>query len=85
MPRQQRKRSESGYYPIMLCGNERRNIFLNDEDKLRFLETVYEKKQKDRFYMYAYCLMDNHLHLMISEGTEDIAKVMKRITVSCVY
>lgn len=29
--------------------------------------------------------MDNHVHMMISEGVEDIAKVMKRITVSYVY
>ena len=85
MPRQERKRSKSGYYHIMLRGNERRNIFLDDEDKLRFLETIYEKQQKDRFNMHAYCLMDNHVHLMIGEGTEDIAKVMKRITVSYVY
>ncbi len=29
--------------------------------------------------------MDNHVHLMISEGTEDLSKIMKRINVSYVY
>ena len=29
--------------------------------------------------------MDNHIHLMISEGTEDVTEAMKRITVSYVY
>lgn len=85
MPRQQRLRSNSGYYHIMLRGNERKNIFYNDEDKQRFMEILFEKKQEDRFYIHAFCLMDNHIHLMLSEGSEDIAKVMKRITVSYVY
>jgi len=69
----------------MLRGNERRNIFLNEDDKMRFIETLYQKKQKDKFYLHAFCLMDNHVHLMISEGTEDIAKIIKRIAVSYVF
>lgn len=85
MPRKQRSKSRSGYYHIMLRGNERKDIFNNDEDKQRFMETVYEKKDRDRFYLHAFCLMDNHVHLMLSEGVEDVATVMKRITVSYVY
>jgi putative transposase len=52
---------------------------------MRFIDTLYEKQRKNTFILHAFCLMDNHLHLMVSEGTEDIAKVMKRITVSYVY
>lgn len=69
----------------MLRGNERKNIFNCDEDKQRFMETLYEKKQGGRFYLHAFCLMDNHIHLMLGEGIEDLARVMKRITVSYVY
>jgi len=69
----------------MLRGNERKNIFNNDEDKQRFMEILFEKNQEGRFHMHAFCLMDNHIHLMLSEGNEDIAMVMKRITVSYVY
>lgn len=68
MPRQQRQKSQSGYYHIMIRGNERRPIFFDDKDRLRFIDTLYEKKQGYRFYLYAFCLMDNHVHLMISEG-----------------
>ena len=85
MPRQQRLKSESGYYHIMIRGNERRNIFHDDEDRYRLMDTLYEKKQGDKFYLHAFCLMDNHIHLFISEGIEDIALVMKRITVSYVH
>ena len=69
----------------MIRGNERKNIFHDDEDKLRFIEIVHEKQQADRFFLHAFCLMDNHVHLMLSEGNEDLAKVMKRISVSYVY
>ena len=85
MPRQQRIRSNSGYYHIMLRGNERKNIFISDEDKQQFMEALVEKKLENRFFLHAFCLMDNHIHLMISEGTEDVAQAMKRITVSYVY
>ena len=45
MPRQQRIKSNSGYYHIMIRGNERRDIFRDDEDRLRFIDTLYEKNR----------------------------------------
>ena len=68
----------------MLRGNERKNIFLDDEDKLYWLEILSRIKERGRFYLQAFCLMDNHLHLILSEGSEDVATVMKRINVSYV-
>jgi REP element-mobilizing transposase RayT len=85
MPRRQRLKSESGYYHIMLRGNERKNIFQDEDDKLQFLETLSKKKEDSNFFLHAFCLMDNHVHLMLSEEVEDIAKIMKRITVSYVH
>jgi len=85
MPRVQREKSKSGYYHVMLRGNERKNIFRDDEDKLRFIETLSEKKQENRYSLHAFCLMDNHIHLMVSEGAEDVADVIKRISISYVY
>lgn len=84
MPRQQRERSKSGYYHVMIRGNERKNIFQDEYDKFQFIKTLTEKKQENRFFLHAFCLMDNHVHLMLSEGVEDVAKVMKRISVSYV-
>ena len=66
-------------------GNERKNILISDEDKQQFIEMLIEKKQENRFYLNAFCLMDNHIHLMISEGTEDVTEAMKRITIGYVY
>lgn len=85
MPRVGRELSKTGIYHVMLRGNERRNIFMDDEDRMRFIDTLYKKSKENEFLVLAYCLMDNHLHLLISEGNDLINRAMKRIGVSYVY
>ncbi len=69
----------------MIRGNERKDIFLDAEDKDRFLQTLYFKKQNDAFLLLAYCFMDNHVHLLIKEEMEEIARIMQKINVSYVH
>ncbi|WP_408607510.1 transposase [Geosporobacter ferrireducens] len=38
-------------------------MFLSDSDKTRFVDTLLKMKNKYNFIIYAYCLMDNHVHL----------------------
>ena len=85
MPRESRKRSESKIYHVMIRGNERRQIFLDDDDKIRFIDIVKEKKQNQNYAIYAYCLMENHVHLLINEGDETISQIMKKINISYAY
>lgn len=79
MPRKSRVKSKSGYYHVMLRGNEKKNIFNNDDDKKRFIEILAENKLDGKFYLTAFCLMSNHVHLMIKEGNEDLSSSIKRI------
>ncbi|MBP2661400.1 MAG: transposase like protein, partial [Firmicutes bacterium] len=85
MPRQGRQLSESKIYHVMIRGNARKNIFLDDEDKNRFIEILSEKNKERKFVIYAYCLMDNHVHLLINEGSDEIGRIMKRINISYAY
>jgi putative transposase len=85
MSRHQRILSETGTYHVMMRGNERKNLFLDEEDKQRFLDTLLVKKEETGFMDYAYCLMDNHIHLLIKEGPEGLATMMKRINASYAY
>lgn len=62
MPRQARERSESGIYHLMLRGINKQNIFEDEEDRKRFLETLEYYKRKSGYLLYGYCLMDNHIH-----------------------
>lgn len=66
----------------MMRGNERKDIFLDNYDRDRFLEIISQKKGNGRFSLHAYCLMSNHIHLMLSEGSEEIGQIIKRIAVS---
>jgi len=85
MPRQARKRSTSGIYHIMLRGINHQILFEDDEDREKFLETINQYKQKSGYEIFGYCLMNNHVHLIMKEGTELLENTMKRIGVSYVF
>ena len=85
MPRQARRKSESGIYHIMLRGINQQQIFEDEEDSLRFLETIAKYKEQCGYEIYAYCLMGNHIHILLKEGKENLTVVLKRIAGSFVY
>jgi len=84
MPRVQRKKGEFSNYHIIQRGNERKKIFIVDNDKTRFLETLARAREKYDFLVYSYCLMDNHVHLLVNDNGNDISRLMKSINVSYV-
>jgi putative transposase len=69
----------------MVRGINRQSIFVEDRDYSRYIETLGEYKKEIAFELYAYCLMGNHLHLLIKEGNEKIGNTMRRIGVSYAY
>jgi len=69
----------------MLRGNERKDIFIDEEDKGKFIKIVFKKKADEVFKLYAYCIMDNHLHLVIKEQKETISQIIKKIAISYAY
>lgn len=85
MPRGPRKKSHSGIYHIMLRGINRQTIFEDDEDKTRFLETFKKYKAISKYQIYSFCLMDNHIHLLLKETEESLSEIIKRISSSYVY
>jgi putative transposase len=72
MPRSARKKSSSGIYHIVLRGINKQRIFEDDEDSLYFLEKFKTYKDISGYEIYAYCLMSNHLHLLMKEGEEPL-------------
>lgn len=85
MPRQARQKSTSGIYHIMMRGINRQVIFEDDEDYSRFLHALQNYKEKSGYEIYAYCLMDNHVHLLLKVGKEPLEQIMRRICGSYVY
>lgn len=82
MPRRAREKSESGIYHIILRGANKQEIFHDEEDSLRFVETLEKYKKVSKVKVHGWCLMGNHVHLIIEQGMEELAVTMKRIGVS---
>lgn len=85
MPRLPRQRSESGLYHIMLRGINQQVIFEDNEDYSRFIETLGTYKAVSGYKLFAYCLMSNHVHLLLKVEREDVDLIIKRIAGSYVY
>ena len=81
MTRHARQLAESGIYHVMLRGVNRDAIFLEEEDFERFLRALRVTKNASGCVVLAYCLMTNHVHLVIRTTREPLATVMKRLGV----
>jgi len=80
VPRYAREKSESGIYHIMIRGINRQDIFEDNEDRQRFIETIKKYKTVSKYEVHGYCLMSNHVHMLIKEveepklsGTRDLS------------
>ena len=85
MARTTRKKSQTAIYHIMLRGINQQQIFIEDEDYYKFLRVLKDCKEICGFELYAYCLMGNHVHLLIKEGKETIDNILKRVGSRFVY
>ncbi len=69
----------------MLRGINRQQIFEDEEDRQRLMETLLRYRDECGYTVYAYCLMGNHFHILLKEGVEELDSVLKRIAGSYVY
>lgn len=81
MPRKAREKSTTGIYHLIWRGVNRQEIFHDEEDWKMFLDILKKYKSKFKLTVYAWCLMGNHVHLLMKEGDENISVTMKRIGV----
>jgi REP element-mobilizing transposase RayT len=79
MARKQRLEVQGGLYHLITRGVDRRDIFHSPEDHGKFLNLLAVQKAKLPFYLYAYCLMTNHLHLLVERRVDDIGRIMHRV------
>ena len=91
MPRLSRIKSSTGLYHVLTRGINRQDIFMDVEDKTAYLERLEKYKSECLFQIYSYCLMSNHVHLLIREGeqqqpqTQQLPEIMKKINTSYAY
>lgn len=79
MARRVRVEVEGGLYHVITRGVDRQDIFHCAEDHAKFIGLLSAVKGRLPFYLYAYCLMTNHIHLLIERMTDDIGRIMQRV------
>jgi REP element-mobilizing transposase RayT len=60
-------------------GLARTRIFLADEDRNRFLDLLGDTCELWKVKIYAYCLMDNHYHLLLQTTEGNLSRVMRHL------
>jgi len=77
MPHQPRIEYPGAIYHVMSRGDRREPIFLDDVDRQDFLKTLAEACQKTGFQVHAYCLMNNHYHLVVETPRGNLVAGMR--------
>ena len=66
-------------YHLTARGDRQEPIFLNDNDRRKFLELLGKEVKQQHWICYAYCLMDNHYHLLIETPQPNLVVGMRRL------
>ncbi|MDX8404694.1 MAG: transposase [Mariprofundus sp.] len=66
-------------YHITSRGNAQADIFLTDSDRLLFMQMLKEEIEQQQWHCYAYCLMDNHYHVLIETPEGNLVRGMQRL------
>lgn len=66
-------------YHITARGNRREPIFLDDADRLRFIDLLSKEVEQQGWLLYAFCLMNNHYHLLLETPQPNLARGMRRL------
>ena len=79
MARPLRLELAGGLYHVTSRGDRREDIYLSDEDRLMWLDTLAEVCARFRWKCYAYCQMSNHYHLLIETPEANLSKGMRQL------
>lgn len=77
MSRAWRIEYENAYYHLMSRGNDGKDIYLVDDDRHLFLETLSEMSERFEVTIFAYVLMSNHYHLLVQTRRANLKKAMQ--------
>lgn len=66
-------------YHVTARGDRRESIFEDDQDRLTFLTTLEQVIKQFNWTCYAWCLMDNHYHLLIQTPDGNLSKGMRQL------
>jgi putative transposase len=70
-------------YHALNRGNNRADVFGDDDDRVAFLEALAKTKERYPFSLLGYCLMTNHFHLLVRPAAgQSISRILQSLTVA---
>lgn len=80
MARKQRIHYPGALYHVILRGNAGQDVFLEDEDRYRFCLLLQEGTERFHYRIHAFCLMTNHIHLVIQVADIPLSRIMQNLS-----
>ncbi|MCG2722448.1 MAG: transposase [Thermodesulfovibrionales bacterium] len=82
MARKPRIEYEGAFYHVITRGNQRQRVFKGDDDFQKYISLLAFYKERNKYSLYAYVLMSNHVHLLIETRTIPLSKILQGINQS---
>src|SRR4030042_3150799 len=82
MARKARIEYEGAFYHVIARGNQRQRVFKDENDFQKYLELLVYYKERHKYSLYAYVLMNNHVHLLIETFKIPLSKIIQGINQS---
>ena len=82
MPRKPRIEFDGAFYHVIARGNQRQKIFIDATDFQKYLQFLTSYKNRYSYHLYAYVLMNNHVHLLIETGDIPLSRILQGINQS---
>lgn len=83
MPRTARVTVENACYHIITRGNQKQRVFTEPIDYEMYLSILNKYKKRHKFKLFAFCLMPNHVHLVIEvKEAHKLNKIMRGLNLS---
>jgi putative transposase len=79
MARPLRIEYDGALYHLTSRGNERKAIYRDDEDRLNFLDILQRVNERFNWICHAYCLMNNHYHLVVETPDGNLSQGMRQL------
>src|SRR3954454_20748947 len=78
MPRKPRVELAGGVHHVYARGNAREDIYRDDVDRRMYLHTLGREVARWKWRCLAYCLMSNHVHLLLETPEPNLGRGMQR-------
>jgi len=79
MPRKLREKSPQDLYHIVFRGTNKQVLFESKYDYMKFLEYMQKAKNQINFEIHGYCLMSNHIHMLVKTPFDNLSKIGQSI------